>query len=692
MEEIIQEALGKGVEMHVAGELDLASQLYASVIKLQPNHADANHNMGLLKVDKGQDLEALPYLQTALQADPSIAQFWLSYIRALIKLDRVDEAARILSLAQESGVKSEEFLELHQQLNGLASIEKEVQSQSGASTQSNPNIGSHGPPQEAINQLANLYNQGQLSAVVEQAQALVEQYPSAFIVWNILGAANAGLHQLDAAVESYQRAIIIKPDYPEAFYNKGSALQDQGNLNEAIEAFNKAILLKPKYADAHYNKGNALQKQGHLEEAIKAYNCAVSIKPDYADAHTNMGLTFHEQGNLEEAILAYRKALSLKPDNSHAFNNLGVSLQSQGNLEEAIMSFNKAISFKPNEAEAYVNMGNALREQGLLDSAMESYQKALSLKPDHAKAIENSENLAIQLLPVISKYGYEFYSINPKLNSKIELSPKYQIQNAIKAFLKADFKETYVRINNFKASNKKILNKLTPKDQIFCKAYSIFIGKLLEADWGHIMLSQVKNKVYHLGDSHCLSFAHNAIKIKGTSYRILPRIVFGAKAFHLSRIKSDSFKVIAKANFASFPKGSKVLLSFGEIDCRPKEGLITAARKFDKPLEGLVDGTVKGYVKWFAKQNEGQGYQLYFINVPAPIYNIEHSANLNSEVLRTVSLFNAALKKYSSLHGYKLIDAFHITAGNQGFSNGLLHLDSIHLGASALPKIEQQLT
>ena len=141
MEEIIQEALGKGVEMHVAGELDLASQLYASVIKLQPNHADANHNMGLLKVDTGHDLEALPYLQTALQADPSIAQFWLSYIRALIKLDRVDEAARILSLAQESGVKSEEFLELHQQLNGLASIEKEVQSQPEASTQSNPNMG-----------------------------------------------------------------------------------------------------------------------------------------------------------------------------------------------------------------------------------------------------------------------------------------------------------------------------------------------------------------------------------------------------------------------------------------------------------------------------------------------------------------------------------------------------------------------
>ena len=117
MDEIIQEALNKGVKMHVAGEFDLASKLYSSVMKLQPEHADANHNMGLLKVDTGQALEALPYLQTALQADTSVAQFWLSYIKALIKLDKTTEATRILNLAKESGVDNAELLELYQQLN-----------------------------------------------------------------------------------------------------------------------------------------------------------------------------------------------------------------------------------------------------------------------------------------------------------------------------------------------------------------------------------------------------------------------------------------------------------------------------------------------------------------------------------------------------------------------------------------------
>ena len=57
---------------------------------------------------------------------------------------------------------------------------------------------------------------------------------------------------MDASVETYNKAIAVKPDYADAYYNMGNALQDQGKLEEAIEAYNKALAIKPDDAEAKH--------------------------------------------------------------------------------------------------------------------------------------------------------------------------------------------------------------------------------------------------------------------------------------------------------------------------------------------------------------------------------------------------------------------------------------------------------
>ena len=69
-----------------------------------PKHPDANHNMGVLAVGLGKVQES-PFLKTALETNPSIAQFWLSYIDALIKLNRMDDAKAVLDEAKSKGIK-----------------------------------------------------------------------------------------------------------------------------------------------------------------------------------------------------------------------------------------------------------------------------------------------------------------------------------------------------------------------------------------------------------------------------------------------------------------------------------------------------------------------------------------------------------------------------------------------------------
>tara|TARA_B100000767_G_scaffold194021_1_gene181102 strand:- start:416 stop:1789 length:1374 start_codon:yes stop_codon:yes gene_type:complete len=154
----------------------------------------------------------------------------------------------------------------------------------------------------------------------------------------------------------------------------GVALKEQGKLEEAIEAYNKAIALKPDYADAYNNIGNALDDQGKLEQAVEAYNKAIVLKPDYADAYYNMGITLKKQGNLEEAIEAYNKALAIKPDYADAYYNMGITITDQGKLEEAIEAYNKAIAIKPDFADAHKNLSYALLNSGRLKEGFEEYE------------------------------------------------------------------------------------------------------------------------------------------------------------------------------------------------------------------------------------------------------------------------------------------------------------------------------
>ena len=89
------------------------------------------------------------------------------------------------------------------------------------------------------------------------------------------------------------------------------------------------------------------------------------------------------------------------------------------------------------------------------------------------------------------------------------------------------------------------------------------------------------------------------IKIQAEDYTITPKITFGAKAFHFSTEKEDAFKAITRANFNSCPDGSKVFISFGEIDCRLNEGFMHAAAKHKKLMVDLINETVSGYLVGF---------------------------------------------------------------------------------------------
>jgi len=492
-------------------------------------------------------------------------------------------------------------------------------------------------------------------------------------------------------IKAFELCEVLISQYPHSatlFNLKGALLKSLGYLDLAIEAYNICLSIRPNYAEPYYNIGIALQKQGKPIEAIEMYMKALSIKPNYAEAYNNIGNAYQEQGKLNEAKAAYTKALSIKLDFAEAHNNMGMILQKQKKLEKAIKAYTKAISFKSNSAEAYNNIGNAHKDNGSLGEAISAYTKALSIKPNYVKALHNAADLCVQLSDnvVFNTQIAKLLETNRLFNS-----PKLQIQQAIKAFMVAD--EYLVRkcLNNYDRIDQQIFGELKDNDQVFCSAYYLYLSQLIKSLNVSKTKSQLGDCVYHIGDSHCLSYAHHVIHFARTEHQILPKITFGGKAFHFANKNPNKFKAITKANFDALSNASKLLITFGEIDCRPNEGFITAARKTNKSTSSLINDTVKGYLNWFAVQNEQKNHHLQFFNVAAPVYNKSITANLNYEVAETVALFNDAMAKYSQVHRFKLIDVYSFTVSNNGFSNEIYHIDGYHLGPSALPKIASQL-
>jgi len=122
MELTVDQALQQGVAAHKEGKLEEAERLYRAILQSQPLHPDANHNLGVLAVSVNQANVALPLFKIALEANPKIEQFWLSYIDALIKEKQFGHAKKVLEQGKKHGVAGEKLNALEAQLTPTAPI------------------------------------------------------------------------------------------------------------------------------------------------------------------------------------------------------------------------------------------------------------------------------------------------------------------------------------------------------------------------------------------------------------------------------------------------------------------------------------------------------------------------------------------------------------------------------------------
>lgn len=170
--------------------------------------------------------------------------------------------------------------------------------------------------------------------------------------------------RLDEALKAIERALFLKPDYAEAWGNKGVVLEKQGKLEESRQALAKAVELKSDFIDAQINLGNILAKMGKDKEAMEHLEQAAERFPKEATLAINLGNALRRCGRIDAAIASLRRAVERRPSSPEARNNLGVALHDAGMLADAEAELRKSIDLRSNYADAHWNLSLVLLHKG----------------------------------------------------------------------------------------------------------------------------------------------------------------------------------------------------------------------------------------------------------------------------------------------------------------------------------------
>lgn len=248
------------------GEVEVARDVYESVLKLNPKNFNAIYMLGNIAAEAGMYQLAVDWYGKAIRIDSRYAEPYNNQGNALLSLDKPGAA---LACFDKAIVLTPDYAEAHSNrgsaLMGLKRLDEAV-------------------------------------ASFDKAIGIKPDYAEAY---SNRGSALMELKRLDEAVASFDKAIGLKPDYAEAYSHRGNALLGLNRLDDSLSSFETAIRLKPDYAEAHSNHGNVLLQLKLLDAAIDSFDRAIGIKPDYSLPHTNKSMALLLDGKFSDGWELY---------------------------------------------------------------------------------------------------------------------------------------------------------------------------------------------------------------------------------------------------------------------------------------------------------------------------------------------------------------------------------------------------
>ncbi len=365
---------------------------YRRTLLLDPTNAQAYHNLAFVYARNGDYERAVDQYQQAIERHEdegakAIALNGLGdvYVALDQYLDAINAYERAIAIDPEQAQSWNSIGDVHR-LSGDSEAAIEAFRQA---VRIDPEHSA------AWNSLGDLYADLERDdEAIEAYLRVIELEPDSAWPYNNLGFIYAKRNEYEKARTLYKQAIDRHEDDQGkaiSWNNLGDVFVKLQQDKDAIEAYQWATALDPDYAWPHHNLGQVYERQGDYELAIGLYQQAIGRHEEdknQAESWRALGRVYRQLERHGEATDAYQKVIELDPEDVETWNNLGDVYLAMARYQEAGTAYRQAIKLDSDFAWPYHSLGLISTDHGAHESALTLYRQAIERHlDDEARAI-----------------------------------------------------------------------------------------------------------------------------------------------------------------------------------------------------------------------------------------------------------------------------------------------------------------
>ena len=215
------------------------------------------------------------------------------------------------------------------------------------------------------------------------ADSALKTNPRDFRVWTLKGIALSLKGEIPAALEAFQSAIALSPDYPPALQGEAQLLYQTGD-KRAIGVLQKIVKVNPGDQTAHEMLAVAQAKHESCSTALSQFQLVDTAVESHPESLEWYGYCLMREKQFDEAARKFERLITLLPDKPYPRYDLALMQTLANRNEDAIQTLQPLLAAQTIDPDVLTLASQAYEAVGDTPNAVANLRRAIVLQPDNA--------------------------------------------------------------------------------------------------------------------------------------------------------------------------------------------------------------------------------------------------------------------------------------------------------------------